>query len=181
MLSGWWLIEEHIAEALVESGDQETAESMYRDIVARTGLPEFMDAIAELQLEGGEHEAFLSWARRAEEAYNERTLLFPEAVAGHALEHWIAFGQPERAVELAERNVANSPNGDALTQLVHALLRAGDSAGAAEAADRALATDYSSADLHAAAASAFSAAGREADAEVQRIRAQSIDPRLREF
>ena len=181
LLSGWWLIEEHIAEALVESGELEEAEDRYREIVVRTELPEFMSALAELTLNLGENEASLSWARRAEAAYTERMALFPEAVTGHALDHWIAFGQPARAVELAEQNAANSPNGDALTQLVLALLRAEDFEAAAAAADRAVATGFSSADLHAAAASAFTAASRESDAEAQRGMAQSIDPRLREF
>ena len=169
------------AEALVESGEVEGAEELYRDIIARTGHPEFMDAMAELELNAGEHEASLSWPRRAEQAYEERMALFPKGVTGHALDHWIAFGQPERALELARANVEKSPNGDALTQLVRALLRADNPAGAAEAADRALGTAFSSAHLHSAAASAFTAAGREADAEAQRSTAQAIDSRLREF
>ncbi|MFT6397818.1 MAG: hypothetical protein ACJAYU_002573 [Bradymonadia bacterium] len=57
-------------------------------------------------------------------------------------------GAPERAVEVASLNAENSPNGDALTALVNAAIRAVRFEAAAAAADRALATGYSSADLH---------------------------------
>lgn len=180
-LPGWWLIEEHIAEALADSGAIDEAVRLYREIVRRCGHPEFMDALAEIDLARGENESSLAWASRAEEEHLRRMALYPEAGTGHAAEHWLTFGEPLQALELASQNAQNSPNGGAMTVLINANLRAERFAAAAAAADRALAGGYSSADLHSAAGSAYHSVGRSSDAETQFSVASSIDPRLREF
>ncbi len=45
---GYWLIEEHVAEVDTLQGRLEQAEVSYRDIVARTGLPQMMIALADV-------------------------------------------------------------------------------------------------------------------------------------
>lgn len=174
--SGWWLIEEHIAEVLAENGERDAAAALYVDIIERTGLPEFMTAMAELELAAEDVEASRTWAARAEATYVRRMAHFRQAVVGHALEHWIAFGEPADAVELARENAASSPNGDALAAFTRALVNAGDLQRAAAAADRAVGTGFSSADLPATAAEAFEGVGRTADAETQWSLARQIDP-----
>jgi hypothetical protein len=57
----------------------------------------------------------------------------PEASYGHALEHFLEFPHPDhrrsadakRAVDVARKNVALRPNGEAKTRLAQAYVRAG--------------------------------------------------------
>ena len=56
-LDGWWLIDEHIAEVLHLTGKTQEARMLYEDIVARTGNPEFMDALAAIEREAGRADA----------------------------------------------------------------------------------------------------------------------------
>jgi tetratricopeptide (TPR) repeat protein len=114
ILSGWWLIEEHMAEVLTLEGATEESVPMYEDLVARTGNPEFMDALAKIHRDAGNLDAAHEWARRAETIYERRLAMFPEATGGHALEHYLEFGSdPTFTVDLATRNFAMRPNDEA--------------------------------------------------------------------
>ncbi|MEO5730510.1 MAG: hypothetical protein ABI134_32405, partial [Byssovorax sp.] len=53
-LSGFWLIEEHIAEIKALQGRTEEALIQYEDLSRRTGNPEFMDELATLYLARGD-------------------------------------------------------------------------------------------------------------------------------
>lgn len=105
-LDGYWLVEEHIAEVLVLQGHADQALPMYLAIVERTGNPEFMDALAELQPDA-------DWPAKARAAYEEQLALYPESAAGHALGHMLEFGSPDEALELALANLQTRPNGEA--------------------------------------------------------------------
>jgi predicted Zn-dependent protease len=125
-LAGYWLIDEHIAEIHLLQGNLEKARSMYEDLVERTGNPEFMDRLAETLEQQGEADAAKAMIARARAAYEERLKQFPEATWGHAIDHWIAWGDPAEALEMARKNHANRPNGDAKLALIQALMKAGE-------------------------------------------------------
>ncbi|HWN81036.1 MAG TPA: hypothetical protein VNM87_02965, partial [Candidatus Udaeobacter sp.] len=114
VLSGWWLVQEHIAEVTTLEGHSDQALAMYEYIVARTGNPEFMDAIAKIQLAKGDSAAAQPWIDRAEKIYTDRLARFPEASAGHALDHFLEF-EPDagRLIRLAEENYRLRPGGQA--------------------------------------------------------------------
>jgi tetratricopeptide (TPR) repeat protein len=118
---GHWLIEEHIAEVLTLQGRDEAAERLYRDIVRRTGHPEFIDALAAIAERRGDSaaaqrlhaEAGAKWARRLQQ--------FPEAAYGHAIDHCIAIHDTACQLRLAEQNYQARPFGEAGIALAEAL------------------------------------------------------------
>ena len=151
-LPGWWLVHEHVAEALVLTGHPDQAEPIYRDVVEHTDAPEFMDALAGLALDRGDRHAADAWIARAEARYEDQLAAHPEAAAGHALGHYLDFGPADRAVELARANLAARPNAEAHTWLALALLHADRPDEAREHVTAALATPWRSGDLLALAA-----------------------------
>lgn len=173
-LSGYWLVEEHMAEALWGMGQLDAAEAIYREVVDRTGAPELQGALGELLLERG-HEAegmaFIDAATAGFATYQAR---YPEAAAGHALSHALAWGDdPRETLALAQANAGPRPNGEALALLSEALLAAGERGAAHAAALDGLSTGTRSAALFLAAAA--SSPDREA-AAFYRSAARVIDP-----
>ena len=112
-LGGWWLIDEHIAEVLHLSGKTQEARKMYEDIVARTGNPEFMDALAAIERELGHADAAKRLTQQARAIYEKWLAAFPEAAAGHALEHFLQDAADAKyALTLAQKNFDTRPYGE---------------------------------------------------------------------
>jgi len=143
----YWLVQEHIAEIHALRGEHAQALAIYRPVVNQTGSPELMGALAGVLLEVGEHEEAAQLIKRAQAIFDARLEEFPEAAGGHALEFAIEFGDPARAVELAEANARLRPNGPALGLLAEAYLAADRRDDAAAAVARAGATGWVSPDL----------------------------------
>jgi len=153
---GWWLVEEHIAEIDATQGRTDIALARYRDLIDRTGEPEFMDALASLEAP----ESAQTWVRRSRARYEERLERYPEASYGHALDHFLKFDDDaSRAVRLAEENAALRPNGRAKTLLAQAYLKANRVTDARTAIDDVLGTDWVSAETHATAALTYARCG----------------------
>lgn len=175
-LPGWWLAREHIAEIHALQGDAETALREYGEIVEETNSPEFMDAMAKLLGERGDHAAAQNWISRARQLYDARLATLPEATYGHGLDHFLLFGTPEEALELARKNHALRPNGESAIKLAHALLRAGKVSEAVPLMRAALLSGWNTAELHMAAAQVFAAAGLAAESAEQAARAMQMNP-----
>jgi tetratricopeptide (TPR) repeat protein len=156
---GYWLIQEHIAEVTALNGDLAGAERLYRDIVRRTGHPEFMDALAGVKRKQGDAAAAAEWSARAAAVWRQRLRQFPEAAYGHALDHCVAAGNWRCALSLAERNHRARPYGDAKIALAQALLHNGRRAEAKTMIEAVLASPWRTADLHSVAAEIYAAAG----------------------
>lgn len=176
VFSGWWLVDEHVAEIHALREDWRRAEVAYRDVVARTDSPELMDALADVLLERGRDEEAAEWRARARATYEAQLETLPEAAYGHALDHFLAHGEAARALELAEANHALRPGGEATVKLAQALLRAGRVDDARTRIEGALATAYRTAELHATAAAIYRASGDTAAAQAQDALAGEIDP-----
>ena len=146
-LPGWWLVEEHLAEVEALLGQIAGARKRYMDILERNALPELMDALAALEVTLGAPESARSLRERARERYEWRLARFPEAAAGHALEHFLADPQPTRALELAEANYAGRPTGESATLLARARWRSGRRAQACAVIESARARGYQSAEV----------------------------------
>jgi tetratricopeptide (TPR) repeat protein len=128
--SGYWLIEEHIAEALHLSGQTEAAVALYRGIIERTHNPEFMTALA-LILETTDPVAANALYREADAIYGKQLALYPEAVAGHLIEHLLQKHDIDpRLREYAEQNHALRPNAEAKLLLARTYLKLGEAAAA---------------------------------------------------
>jgi tetratricopeptide (TPR) repeat protein len=76
---GWWLIDEHRAEALTALGRAEEAEAIYLSVVERTNGPEFMDALAKLALARNDPERARAWTDAAARERARRQALLPSA------------------------------------------------------------------------------------------------------
>jgi tetratricopeptide (TPR) repeat protein len=173
---GYYVIQEHIAEALTLKGETAQAEAIYADIVRRTGNPEFMDALAGIAAGRGDAAGAASWRAKAGTEWARRLTLLPEAAYGHALDHYLAAGDPERALEIARRNHAARPNGDSKALLAEALLKAGRPSEARQVIEPALKTAWNTAQLHAVASQVYAAVGESRLAERERAKALAINP-----
>jgi hypothetical protein len=145
-------------------------------LVARTNNPEFMDALAEVLVAAGDEAGAKTWIGKARAAYEAKMQRFPEAAYGHAVEHYLAFGTPAEALDLAEKNHALRPNTEAKILLARARLGAGDIAGARAAIEAALATPVRTAELHAVASAIHRAAGDATRADAERALARAMNP-----
>lgn len=175
LCAGWWLLEEHMAEALALEGRIEEAIEIYEDVVARTGSPELMGALSALLRERDPARATHLF-ERATEIYDERLEVFPEASYGHALDHYLAGDDRERALALAEANFELRPGVPARIGLSHALLRLDRAEDALEVLAPALASPWRSAELFGSAAIAEARLGLATEAAAHRRAALSINP-----
>ena len=122
-LPGFWLNEEHLAEIATFKGEAPAAKRTYESVVRKTGAPEYLDALGSMEADAGNAQVASNLFARAEAIYAERAKRFPEAIAGHALEHFLsAAPQPVKALALAEANFRNRPHGDAAIALAKAHL-----------------------------------------------------------
>ena len=125
-LDGWWLIEEHIAEVLLLSGKTQEAKQLYEKIIERTGNPEFMDALAAIESTEGKVENAKKLRQRARAIYEQRLTAFPEAAAGHALDHFLQdTTTAAKALALAEKNFDTRPYGESAIALAKAWMLSG--------------------------------------------------------
>jgi tetratricopeptide (TPR) repeat protein len=146
-LPGWWLVEEHLAEIEALLGQTQAARNRYVGLVERNDLPELMDALATVELTLGATESAQSLRERAGERYQSRLARFPEAAAGHALEHFLRYPHVERALELAETNYAARPTAESATMLARARWRSGPRSEACSVIESARGRGYESAEV----------------------------------
>lgn len=176
LFPGRWLIEEHIAEVLNLQGKTAEAETLYRDIVKRTGHPEFIDALAAIaEARGDKAEADRLYARSAK-IWEQRLKLFPEATYGHAIDHCMAKRDWPCALRLAEANHQARPYGEAKIKLAAALLANGRIDEARTLIESVLASRWRTPDLYATAADIYAASGLTRKAEQYRRTTESMNP-----
>jgi tetratricopeptide (TPR) repeat protein len=178
-LPGWWLVQEHIAEAYGRLDHHREAIAIFDELVRTGGLPQHMDALASAYRHAGEPELALPLIQRAEAAWEQQLVTFSESAMGHGLAHHLQFGTPERALELALTNYAVRPGGDARVALAQAYLRAGRPIEALEHARAVLGTVYRSAALHHTIAQAHTALGQAEAAAAQLELCAALDPTYR--
>lgn len=104
-LPEYYLASEHLAECEYRLGNLQRARELYRAVIAQTGNPEFMAALAELEEHDG-HAAEAAASRRdAEAGYRALLARHPAAYAQHAAEFLLDIGKPQEAVTLARENL----------------------------------------------------------------------------
>jgi tetratricopeptide (TPR) repeat protein len=167
LFPGRWLIEEHIAEVLARQGKISEAENLYRDIIRRTGHPEFIDALAGIAAAKGEPATAARLYAQSSAIWARRLKQFPEASYGHALDHCIAKRDWPCALELAQKNHQARPFGEAKIALARALLGSGQISQARAMIETVLASPWRTSDLHRAASDIYTASGMAAQAQAQ--------------
>lgn len=176
-LPGWWLVDEHLAEISALLGERDSAHAAYQDIVQGTGAPEFIDALAALESEAGHSKQAAALLAQAKALYEQRLAQFPEAAAGHALEHFLNNSPDLPAVlTMARDNHRNRPYGEASIALARALIlnrRDREAASLLQAESRA---GWDTAELHWVLATALSRSGQPQAATAARLRALVANP-----
>lgn len=125
-MPGWWLVDEHIAEVLLLTGDASGAKTLYENIVVRTDAPEFLDALAGIEMQAGNAAHAQQLIARAASGYKQRMAAFPEAAAGHMVDHALKYSADARMVlQVAQRNFDARPYGESAIALAQANLLAG--------------------------------------------------------
>ncbi|WP_340588691.1 hypothetical protein [Erythrobacter alti] len=122
LFPGHWLTEFYLAEAQAMADELAPAIASFERIARETGDPQAMDAAATLHLANGNEQSALRWSNRSAALWRSRVEAMPLAYTAHAFESALAFGNPERALILARRNLAMRPYGDAHILLAEAFL-----------------------------------------------------------
>jgi tetratricopeptide (TPR) repeat protein len=172
--SGWYLIEEHIAEVLASTGKSQRAEKMYRDIVARVPNGEFLDALAGVVGDSGDTEQAKELRDRARQAHLAHLKNYPKAASGHTAEFFLVHGPVDRALELARTNWTNRQSPEARLLLIQALIRTGALETAQKHTDASVESKWDTADGHAIAARSLALSGQPERAERHRTRADEL-------
>ena len=176
-LDGWWLIDEHIAEVLLLSGKSQQARQLYENIIERTGNPEFMDALAAIEREDGREEHAKKLTLKARAIYEQRLLAFPEAAAGHALDHFLQdHADAKFALVLAQKNFETRPYGESAIALAKAWLLAGKPDRAVPLMEAQLANGWDTAQIYWVLGEALRRLGQQKQAEYARAEALRRNP-----
>lgn len=176
-LPGWWLVDEHVAEVARLRGDARTAKALYASVVERTQAPEFMDALALLEREEGRAAQARELMQRARMIYEKRLADFPEAAAGHALDHFLQEpGDSQRGLALARENFRNRSYGEAAIALARAWMLAGEPGRAVPVVEAQLEAGWDTAESHWVLAQALQRIGHAERAAQARARALRMNP-----
>lgn len=173
---GWWLVQEHIAEIDALQGRTDIAEQSYGSLIKRTGSPLFMIALSEILEQRGNTTEASRLLDEATTIYIEQAATTPEAIAGHALEHFLQHGSATQALQLARDNHRLRPAGAPAVLLAQAQAINGDIWQAAATLDTQLATPYRSAELHATAFVVYESVERNLSARQQHQLALNVNP-----
>jgi len=174
---GWWLVEAHRAQMLALRGDSDGAIARFTAILKASSSPDLMDALASLYRAKGDRVKASFWSDQARNSWNERLRLIPEAAWGHAIEHILAFGNPNEALPLAEADYRARPYGLTATSLGWVLIANNRPADALKVIEPVLRSKWVSAEAHLAAAQAHLLLGQTDAADREQRAALAINPR----
>ncbi|MFD1613147.1 hypothetical protein ACFSCW_15175 [Sphingomonas tabacisoli] len=173
---GWWLVEAHQAQMLALRGQYAAAIRAFEGLAARNDDPALRDAIAGLYRAQGDYARTELWADRAGQGWAERLKLLPEAALGHAVEHELAFGSPQRALDLAHQDFRLRPHGATAIALGWALIANNRPADALRVIDAVNRSSWQSAEQHLVAARAHGLLGHSEAADEEQDKALAINP-----
>jgi predicted Zn-dependent protease len=177
LLPGWWLVDEHVAEVLALQGEKKAARDLYVSVVERTGAPEFLDALAALEAQAGDTGVAAKRRGEARALYERRLAEYPEAAAGHALDHFLAdAADAPRALALARANHAARPYGESSIALAKAWLLSGEAARARALIEGELAKGWDTPEAHWVLAEALGKLGQKAPEAAARAAAIARNP-----
>lgn len=176
--SGFWLIEAHLAQAKALEGDLDGAIIDMKAVASRAPAGEVLDALAMLLRANGQARESRLWADRASAIWEKQLNQLPEAVYGHAVEHELVFGSPDKALDLAKRNFDQRPFGESRILLASAYLSNGALEQALEQLNLAEKSGWRSAPLYALLAQTHEFSGRPNEAAKARKAAEALNPNI---
>lgn len=104
-LPQYYLATEHLAECEARLGNYDAARELYRAVIAQTGNPEFIAALAGVERSAGNETEAERLEAEALKGYEALLARHPAAFGQHAAEFLISVGQAERADALARQNL----------------------------------------------------------------------------
>jgi len=180
--SGYWLVDEHLAELLGAERKFAEAAALYETVIARAPRPEFQQALGDLLLVMGKADRARPWHERALTAYLESV----ERGEAHYYHHLTGFyadvrGDGAEAVRWARKDVQLRRNFMTQEALAWALYRNGQFAEALDTIKLALSSGVIDAHLFFHAALIHLGAGRVEEGKRLLQQAADINPRFEEF
>jgi tetratricopeptide (TPR) repeat protein len=139
-LPEYYLASEHLAECEARLGNVERARELYHAVIAQTGNPEFVAALADLEHAAGQAERAAAARKDAEDAYRVLLARQRAAYAQHAAEFLLDIGKSDEALLLARDNLVLRQDVGSLILMASAAAAAGQPAEACAAVRRARAT-----------------------------------------
>lgn len=135
--SGYWLIEEHLAEVRFLQGDSRASKKLYGEVLNTRPAPEFVAALAAVEKAEGDQSAVERLYQEADRLFTEQYGLFPEAALGHYIDFLSVRDQVDESqlLKLALDNHQLRPNALSKLQLLKVYERLGDSAKARQLAE----------------------------------------------
>jgi tetratricopeptide (TPR) repeat protein len=124
--SGYWLVEEHLAEDLDRLGRTTESIALYQKIIDQTHNPEYVSALAAI-VARTDRDAAKKLDAEAAQLYDAQFKLYPEATGGHLIRHLLSREDtaPSRLIDLAKQNADLRPNAEAKLLLAKSYWKAG--------------------------------------------------------
>jgi tetratricopeptide (TPR) repeat protein len=145
--SGYWLIEEHLAEALDLTGRTQESIALYEKIIRSTHNPEYLSALGRIR-ERSDPAAARKLYAEADRRNEERFALYPEAAIGHLIRDTLLRRDPRPdLLELAQRNYDLRPNSESKLLLARAYLKTERRAEAKKLLDEIASTPWTTPEL----------------------------------
>ena len=104
-LPDFTLATEHLAETQTRLRHFGAARKLYTRVIADTGSPEFIGALAGLERDAGNASLAAKLDQRASEGWSRLVEKYPAAFAQHAIGFYLDRGEPARALALARDNI----------------------------------------------------------------------------
>ncbi len=180
--SGYWLVDEHIAELLGATRRFDAAVALYESVIARAPLPEHHQRLGDLHVFMGQPERARPWHDKALAGYLDSAAR-GEVNYYHHLAGFYADvrGDGAQAVKWAAKDVALRPNFATQDALAWALYRAGRFAEAREVSREALSSGVKDAHLFFHAAMISLAVGNRDEGKELLRKAGERDPGYENF
>jgi tetratricopeptide (TPR) repeat protein len=180
--SGYWLVDEHIAELLGATGKFDAAAALYESVVARAPLPELQQRLGDLYVFMGKPAQARPWHDKALAGYLDSAgrgeVNYYHHLAGFYAD---VRGDGAEAVKWAEKDIALRPNFATQDALAWALYRAGRFGEALDEVTKALSSGVKDAHLFFHAAMIHLAAGKIDEGKRLLKRAGEINPGYENF
>lgn len=139
-LPEFYVATEHLAECERHLGNLDAARKLYLTVIAQTGNPEFLGALAQLEEQAGDAKAAAEARAQAERDYRALLQAHRPAYAQHAAEFLLGIGKYEEALQLARENLSLRADVASLLLVVRAADAAGQGSEACAAMARVQAT-----------------------------------------
>jgi len=133
----------HLAEVEAALGRTDRALELLRPLARSSDDPDYAAQLARILGDAAQPEEAASWRAVAATRYDDLMGRHPEAFADHAAEFWLAAGgDPRRALNLAQTNLAVRPTPRAYELVMNAALAVGDKKAACDAGSSASALPH---------------------------------------